>query len=98
MPRLVAIGTIMWVGERKQGAGMPFANLVRWSGLAAMVGGALWVVIFVLFALRPSGPGLEPAARRVGGGVCRPRPPSGGAGWPPWWVAPCGWSYSYCSH
>ena len=38
---------------------MAYANLVRWSGLAAMVGGALWVVVFVLFASRPSGPGLE---------------------------------------
>jgi hypothetical protein len=38
---------------------MPFANLVRWSGLAAMVGGALWVVVFVLFASRPSGPGCS---------------------------------------
>src|SRR4028119_663805 len=67
MPRLVAIGTIMWVGERKQGTGMPFANLVRWSGLAAMVGGALWVVVFVLFASRSSGPGLQPPYRSFEG-------------------------------
>ena len=46
---------------------MPFANLVRWSGPAAMVGGALWVVVFVLFALRPSGPELQPPYRSFEG-------------------------------
>ena len=46
---------------------MSFANLVRWSGPAAMVGGALWVVVFVLFALRPSGPELQPPYRSFEG-------------------------------
>ena len=46
---------------------MPVANFVRWGGLAAMVGGALWVVVFVLFALRPSGPELQPPYRSFEG-------------------------------
>ncbi len=46
---------------------MSTSNLVRWGGLAAMVGGALWVVVFALFALRPSGPGVEPPYRSFEG-------------------------------
>ncbi len=46
---------------------MPFANLVRWGGPAAMVGGALWVIVFVLFASRSSGPGLQPPYRSFEG-------------------------------
>jgi len=46
---------------------MAYANLVRWGGLAAMVGGVLWVVVFVLFALRPSGPELQPPYRSFEG-------------------------------
>jgi hypothetical protein len=50
-----------------KGVAVPSGNLVRWSGLAAMVGGALWVIVFVLFALRPSGPGLTPPYRSFEG-------------------------------
>ncbi len=46
---------------------MPSPNLIRWGGLAAMVGGALWVVVFTIYALRPSGPGLEPPYRSFEG-------------------------------
>jgi len=42
-------------------------NLIRWSGLAAMVGGALWGIVFVLFASRSSGPGLTPPYRSFEG-------------------------------
>lgn len=46
---------------------MSFANIVRWGGLSATVGGALWAVVFVLFASRPSGPGLQPPYRSFEG-------------------------------
>ena len=40
---------------------------VRWGGLAAMGGGVLWMVVFTLFALRPSGPGVAPPYRSFEG-------------------------------
>ena len=46
---------------------MPSRNFIRWSGLAAMVGGALWVIVFVLFASRSSGPELTPPYRSFEG-------------------------------
>ena len=46
---------------------VPSGNLTRWSGLAAMGGGALWVIVFVLFALRSSGPGMTPPFRSFEG-------------------------------
>ncbi len=36
------------------------SSLIRWSGLAALAGGALWVAVFAVYASRPSGPGSEP--------------------------------------
>ena len=42
---------------------MTSSHIGRWGGLAAMVGGALWVVVFAIYALRSSGPGLEPPYR-----------------------------------
>ena len=36
---------------------MASSSFVRWGGLAAVAGGALWMAVFALFALRPSGPG-----------------------------------------
>jgi len=46
---------------------VPSRNFIRWSGLAAMVGGALWVIVFVLFASRSSGPELTPPYRSFEG-------------------------------
>ncbi len=46
---------------------MASSDLVRWGGLAAMLGGALWVIVFALYALRSSGPGLEPPYRSFEG-------------------------------
>ena len=46
---------------------MSALNLSRWGGLAAMVGGVLWMVVFALFALRPSGPGVMPPYRSFEG-------------------------------
>ena len=43
------------------------SNLIRWGGPAAMMGGVLWMVVFALFALRPSGPGLTPPHRSFEG-------------------------------
>jgi hypothetical protein len=43
------------------------SSFVRWGGLAAMVGGVLWMVVFTLFALRPSGPGSAPPYRSFEG-------------------------------
>jgi hypothetical protein len=36
------------------------SSLIRWSGLAAALGGALWVAVFAVYASRPSGPGSGP--------------------------------------
>jgi hypothetical protein len=38
---------------------MSTSGLIRGSGLAALLGGALWVVVFAIYALRASGPGAE---------------------------------------
>lgn len=46
---------------------MSSSDLIRWGGLTAMVGGALWVVVFAIFALRASGPGVEPPYRSFEG-------------------------------
>lgn len=46
---------------------MTSSNIGRWAGLATMVGGALWVVVFAIYALRSSGPGLEPPYRSFEG-------------------------------
>jgi hypothetical protein len=46
---------------------MTSSDLVRWGGLAAMVGGVLWMVVFTLYALRPSGPGVTPPYRGLEG-------------------------------
>ncbi len=46
---------------------MSYSDLIRWSGLAAMVGGALEVVVFAIFALRASGPGIETPYRSFEG-------------------------------
>jgi hypothetical protein len=43
------------------------SNLIRWGGLAAMGGGVLWMVVFTLFTLRPSGPGVAPPYRSFEG-------------------------------
>jgi hypothetical protein len=53
--------------DLNKGVAVPSGNLIRWSGLAAMVGGALWVILFVLFASRSSGPGLTPPYRSFEG-------------------------------
>jgi hypothetical protein len=53
--------------DPNKGVAVPSGNLIRWSGLAAMVGGALWVILFVLFALRSSGPGLTSPYRSFEG-------------------------------
>jgi hypothetical protein len=42
-------------------------DLVRWGGLAAMVGGVLWIVVFTIYASRPSGAGLTPPYRSFEG-------------------------------
>jgi hypothetical protein len=42
---------------------MSTSGLIRGSGLAAILGGALWVVVFAIYALRASGPGAEPPYR-----------------------------------
>ncbi len=46
---------------------MPSSSFVRWGGLAAVAGGALWVAVFAVFALRPSGPGSAPPYRSFEG-------------------------------
>ncbi len=46
---------------------MVSSNLIRWGGLVAMVGGVLWIVVFTLFALRPSGLGVTPPYRSFEG-------------------------------
>lgn len=46
---------------------MTSSDLIRWGGLVAMVGGVLWTVVFTLFALRPSGPGVTPPYRSFEG-------------------------------
>jgi hypothetical protein len=43
------------------------SNFVRWGGLAAVAGGALWMAVFALFASRPSGPGSAPPYRSFEG-------------------------------
>jgi hypothetical protein len=43
------------------------SSFVRWGGLAAMVGGVLWMVVFTLFASSPSGPGSAPPYRSFEG-------------------------------
>lgn len=42
------------------------AKIVRFGGLAAMVGGVLWMLGIALYALGPSGPGLSPPYREFG--------------------------------
>ena len=46
---------------------MSTSGLIRGSGLAALLGGALWVVVFAIYALRASGPGAEPPYRSFEG-------------------------------
>ncbi len=46
---------------------MSSSNFVRWGGLVAMGSGVLWMVVFALFALRPSGPGVTPPYRNFKG-------------------------------
>ena len=46
---------------------MTSSDLIRWGGVLAMVGGVLWMVVFTLFALRPSGPGVTPPYRSFEG-------------------------------
>ena len=43
------------------------SGFIRWAGLAAMLGGVLWIVVFTLYALRPSGPGVTPPYRSFEG-------------------------------
>ena len=43
------------------------SNVIRWGGLAAMIGGVLWMAVFALFASRPSGPGSAPPYRSFEG-------------------------------
>jgi hypothetical protein len=45
------------MGLIKESAGMATSRFDRWSGLAAVVGGALWVVAFAVNASRSSGGG-----------------------------------------
>ena len=67
--RWALLGGIMYRSgiAPNKGVAVLSGNLIRWSGLAAMVGGALWVILFVLFALRSSGPGLTPPFRSFEG-------------------------------
>ena len=46
---------------------MSTSGLIRGSGLAALLGGALWVVVFAIYAMRASGPGAEPPYRSFEG-------------------------------
>jgi hypothetical protein len=46
---------------------MSTSGLIRGSGLAALLGGAPWVVVFAIYALRASGPGAEPPYRSFEG-------------------------------
>ena len=46
---------------------MSTSGLIRGSGLAALLGGALWVVVFAIYALRAPGPGAEPPYRSFEG-------------------------------
>jgi hypothetical protein len=39
------------------------SSFVRWGGLAAVLGGVLWMAVFAVFATRPSGPGSAPPYR-----------------------------------
>ena len=43
------------------------SNVIRWGGLAAMIGGVLWMAVFAVFASRPSGPGSAPPYRSFEG-------------------------------
>ena len=43
------------------------SGFIRWAGLAAMLGGVLWIVVFTLYALRPSGPAVTPPYRSFEG-------------------------------
>ncbi len=46
---------------------MSSTKTVRWGGMAAVAGGAMWLVVFTLFASRPSGPGSAPPHRSFEG-------------------------------
>jgi hypothetical protein len=53
--------------ERSARGTVSSSNFVRWGGLAAVAGGALWMAVFALFASRPSGPGSAPPYRSFEG-------------------------------
>ena len=46
---------------------MSSSSFVRWGGLAAVLGGVLWMAVFAVFATRPSGPGSAPPYRSFEG-------------------------------
>ncbi len=46
---------------------MSTSSFVRWGGLAAVLGGVLWMAVFAVFASRPSGPGSAPPYRSFEG-------------------------------
>ncbi len=46
---------------------MSSSSFVRWGGLAAVLGGVLWMAVFAVFASRPSGPGPAPPYRSFEG-------------------------------
>ncbi len=46
---------------------MASSSFARWGRLASVAGGLLWVAVFALFALRPSGTGSAPPYRSFEG-------------------------------